>query len=260
MAYPALEHDVDAPEHLVACPACRARLAEGARDVDLGRAWLGVVAEVWAAPRGPAERLAGGLLGSPGLARALATTPSLGPSFVLASAIVLGVGSLATLDTGTPWPALLAPALAGCGIAYAYGPGCDPAFELTQTVALPDRLVLLVRGLAVFGLNALLGLLASLFATGLAGLTFGWLVPMAAVSALALAVATIARSANAGVAAALAAWALVVVAGLAGTGELAAAVTGWTPPVLYPLGTVVGIGVALYATSGKRHGGLTWQR
>ena len=44
-------------------------------DVDLSRVWTGVAAEVWRRRPGPAERLAAWLLRSPGLARALATSP-----------------------------------------------------------------------------------------------------------------------------------------------------------------------------------------
>ena len=54
-----------------------------------------------------------------------------------------------------------------------------------------DRMILLVRGLAVCGTEALLGLIASLVAGQALGLTVGWLVPMTAVSALALAAATL---------------------------------------------------------------------
>ena len=57
--------------------------------------------------------------------------------------------------------ALLAPAFAAAGIAYAYGPGMDPAWELSQSMAVSDRMVLLVRALAVFALNAALGLAAT---------------------------------------------------------------------------------------------------
>ena len=46
-------------------------------DVDLDRVWLGVTAEVWQRPVGRLERVAGRILRSPGLARALFTTPSL---------------------------------------------------------------------------------------------------------------------------------------------------------------------------------------
>ena len=102
--------------------------------------------------------------------------------------------------------ALLAPAVAGAGIAYAYGPGIDPAWELSRSMAVSDRMVLLVRALAVFGLNALLGLVASAASGAAAAVTFGWLVPMTAVCALALAAATLTRSANVGVLAGLAGW------------------------------------------------------
>ena len=45
-------------------------------DVDLDRVWVGVAAEVWRRRPGPVERLAGRLLRSPGLARALVTASS----------------------------------------------------------------------------------------------------------------------------------------------------------------------------------------
>ena len=106
-----------------------------------------------------------------------------------------------------------APAVAAAGIAYAYGPGIDPAWELSQSMAVSDRMVLLVRALAVFALNAALGLAASAASGAAAAVTFGWLVPMTAVCALALAAATLTRSANVGVAAGLAGWAITVLAG-----------------------------------------------
>ena len=130
-------------------------------DVDLSRVWTGVAAEVWRRRPGPAERLAARLLRSPGLARALVTTPSLLLGWVIATVVVLAAGAAATLGTGTPYVALFAPAVAGAGIAYAYGPGIDPAWELSQSMAVSDRMVLLVRALAVFGLNAAVGLAAS---------------------------------------------------------------------------------------------------
>jgi uncharacterized membrane protein (DUF441 family) len=122
--------------------------------------------------------------------------------------------------------ALLAPAVAAAGIAYAYGPGIDPAWELSCSMAVSDRMVLLVRALAVFALNAVLGLVASAgLRAGAAAVTFGWLVPMTAVCALALAAATLARSANAGVAAGLAGWAITVLSGQGRRGQFTAAVT-----------------------------------
>jgi hypothetical protein len=197
-------------------------------DVDLSLVWTGVAAEVWRRRPGPAERLAARLLRSPGLARALVTTPSLLLGWVIATVVVLAAGAAATLGTGTPYVALFAPAVAGAGIAYSYGPGIDRAWELSQSMAVSDRMVLLVRALAVFGLNAAVGLAAAGVAgvTGLAAaVTFGWLVPMTAVCALALAAATVSRSANVGVAAGMSGWAITVLAGQAAAGRLTAAFT-----------------------------------
>jgi hypothetical protein len=165
---------------------------------------------VWRRQPGWIERLAGRLLRSPGLARALVTTPSLLLGWVIATVVVLGAGLLATVATGTPFVELLAPAVAAAGIAYAYGPGIDPAWELSRSMAVSDRMVLLVRALCVFGLNAVLGLAAAAASGAAAAVTFGWLIPMTAVCALALAAATLSRSANVGVAAGLGGWAITV--------------------------------------------------
>jgi hypothetical protein len=216
-------------------------------DVDLDRVWLGVAAQVWRRQPGPAERLAGRLLRSPGLARALVTTPSLLLGWVLASVAVLAVGAAATLTTGTPYVAFFAPALAGIAIAFAYGPAIDPAWELSQSMAVSDRMVLLVRALAVFGLNAVIGLAASALSGTAAAVTFGWLVPMTAVCALALAAATVTRSAVAGVIAGLAAWTITLLAGQA-SGQVTLVVT--SPALIGPYLAVTAacVAVVLYTT------------
>ena len=166
-------------------------------DVDLGRVWVSVAAQVWRREPGWLERTAGRLLRSPGLARALLTTPSLLLPWLLASVAVLAAGAAATTESGQPLVALLAPAVAAAAIAYCYGPGMDRAWELSCSMAVSDRMVLLVRALAVFAVNAVLGLAASVVTGAAAAVTFGWLIPMTAVCAFALAVATVARSANA---------------------------------------------------------------
>jgi hypothetical protein len=193
--------------------------------VNLDRAWLGVAEEVWRRRPGRVERIATRVLRSPGLARALLTTPSLVVPWLIASVVVLAAGVVATFGGGGPWVSLLAPAVAVAGIAYAYGPGIDPAYELSRSMAVSDRMVLLVRAVAVFGINAAIGAIASVASASAVGLTFGWLLPMTAMSALALAAATLARSANAGVAAGLAGWAMTIVSTRAATGAFSAAVT-----------------------------------
>jgi hypothetical protein len=225
-------------------------------DVDLGRVWISVAAQVWRRRPGWLERTAGRLLRSPGLARALLTTPSLLLPWLLTSVVVLGAGAAATMGSGQPIVALLAPAVAAAAIAYSYGPGIDPAWELSSSMAVSDRMVLLVRALAVFAVNAVLGLAASAVAAvagvpagsgAAAAVTFGWLIPMTAVCAFALAVATVARSASAGAAAGVAAWLIIVLSGRVASGQFAAAVTDTVLFLPYLAIGAVCAAVAVYA-------------
>jgi hypothetical protein len=172
--------------------------------------------------------------------------------WVFATLAVLATGMLATRETGAPVVALIAPGVAACGIAFAYGPGVDDAWELSCSMAVSDRTVLLVRALAVFGLNAVLGLLASVASGVAVALTFGWLVPMTAVCALALAVATLVRSASVGAAAGVAGWAIAVLAGQATAGRFTAAVTEWMLVLPYLAVAAGGALVVLYATRASR--------
>jgi hypothetical protein len=227
-------------------------------DVDLRGVWTAVAAQVWRRKPGPFERLAGWLLRSPGLARALVTTPSLLLGWVIATVAVLAAGAAATLATGTPYVGLLAPALAAAGIAYAYGPGVDPAWELARSMAVSDRMVLLARALAVLALNAALGLVASAVsvlagsgpaASGTAAaLTFGWLIPMTAMCALALAAATLARSANVGVAAGMGGWAITVLSAGGSAGHFTAVLTDSAFVLPYLAFAACCAAVVLYAT------------
>jgi hypothetical protein len=192
--------------------------------VDLDRVWANVAAEVWRRHPGRLERTAARLLRSPGLARALLTTPSLLLPWLIASTVVLAVGALAQRGAGQPLVWLIAPAVAAVGIAYSYGPGLDPAWELSCSMPVSDRLILLTRAVAVFAVNAGLGLIASAAtlgthaSTGTAQLTFAWLLPMTAACALALAVTVTVRSAIAGAAAGVGAWVILVLGSGAGDG------------------------------------------
>lgn len=188
-------------------------------DLDLDRVWTNVAAEVWRRRPGPLEKTAAKLLRSPGLARALLTTPSLLLPWLIASTVVLAVGALAQVGAGQPLVWLIAPAVTAVGIAYAYGPGVDPAWELSCSCAVSDRMVLLTRTVAVFAVNAVLGLAASGASAATlpakasaetAQLTFAWLIPMTAICALTLAIAVAARSASVGAGAGVAAWIFVV--------------------------------------------------
>jgi len=223
-----------------------------AAGVDLDRVWAGVAAEVWRRRPGPAERAAAWLLRSPGLARALLTTPSLLLPWLISTVVVFGVGALASLGQGQPLVWLLAPAVAATGVAFAYGPGLDPAWELSASCALPDRMVLLTRVVAVFAVNAVLGLLASAASGAAAALTFGWLIPMTAVCALALAVAVTLRSALAGASAGITAWVITVLSAQTASGQLTASVTAVSAYLPYLAVAACCAAVAVYGTRPRK--------
>jgi hypothetical protein len=220
--------------------------------VDLDRVWAAVAAEVWRRHPGLVERTAARLLRSPGLARALVTTPSLLLPWLISTVVAFGVGALVTIGPGQPLVWLIAPGAAAVGIAFAYGPGTDPAWELSLSCAVPDRVVLFARGMAVFAVNAALGLLASAVSGAAAALTFGWLVPMTAVCALALAVSVTVRSASAGAGAGVAAWAITVLASQTASGQATATATNVHAYLPYLAVAACCAAIAGYATRPQR--------
>ena len=220
--------------------------------VDLDRVWAGVAAQVWRRHPGWTERTAARLLRSPGLARALVTTPSLLLPWMISTVVAFGVGALVSIGPGQPLVWLIAPGVAAVGIAFAYGPGTDPAWELSLSCAVPDRMVLFARAAAVFAVNAALGLLASTVSGAAAALTFGWLVPMTAVSALALAVSVTARSASVGAGAGVAAWTITVLASQTASGQATAAATNMHVYLPYLAVAVCCAAIVGYATRPQR--------
>jgi len=220
--------------------------------VNLDRVWTSVAAEVWRRRPGLVERAAARLLRSPGLARALVTTPSLLLPWLISTVVVFGVGALVSLGQGQPLVWLLAPAVAATGVAFAYGPGLDPAWELSASCALPDRMVLFTRVVAVFAVNAVLGLLASAASGAAAGLTFGWLIPMTAVCALALAVAVALRSALAGAVAGITAWVITVLSAQTASGQLTASVTTVSAYLPYLVVAACCAAIAIYGTRPRK--------
>jgi hypothetical protein len=237
--------------------------------IDLGRVWTGIAAEVWQRRPGRVERLAVRLLRSPGLARALLTTPSLLLPWLISTVVIFSVGAMIGVAGGQSLAWLLAPGIAAVGIAYAYGPGVDPAWELACSMPVSERMVLLVRAVAVFAVNAALGLVVSaasylVTAHGMHGaggqatvsvtaaVTFAWLIPMTAVCALTLAVAVVTRSASAGALAGVLAWSTTVLASRASAGAFSAAVTDSATYFPYLAVAACAMAVIGYATRTQR--------
>jgi hypothetical protein len=241
----------------------------GTGGIDLGRVWTGIAAEVWRRQPGRAERTAARLLRSPGLARALLTTPSLMWPWLIATVVILVAGGLMRLVGGEPLVWLLAPGVAAIGIAYAYGPGVDPAWELAASMPVSDRMVLLVRAVAVFAVNAGLGLVISAVsylaagpgggaggghaaAAETAALTFAWLIPMTAVCVLTLAVAVLSRSASVGAFTGALSWGTAVLASRMSTGAFTAAVTDTAAYLPYLAVAACALAVTGYAMRNPR--------
>lgn len=181
-------------------------------EIDLGRVWSGITGEMWASPVGRIERAAARLLGSPALARALVSTPSLVLSWMVATAMLFAIGGVVMATTGTPIVPLVAPVIAAAGVSFAYGAAADPAWELARTLPTSPRMILLVRVAVVLATNVVLGGVVSLLAPGLSGVTVLWLLPMLAIALVGLALATIARSPTIGSVGALSVWGTIVLA------------------------------------------------
>jgi hypothetical protein len=155
--------------------------------IDVQATWFGIAGRMWETPRSPLEGWLGRVSGSPATARALVATPSLFVAWVIASVVVFALGALLGSDIDEPVVPLLAPVIAAIGVSLAYGSAADPAWEITKTMALPERLLLLARVVAVLVTNAVIGVALSLM-TGYGGsIVVIWLVPMAAVALVALA-------------------------------------------------------------------------
>jgi len=218
-------------------------------DVDLEHVWLGVTGTLWSTSASRIERVAGALLRSPALARALVTTPSLILSWILASAAVFILGAVVANYTGSPVVPLLAPAIAGVAVAFAYGAGADPTYEISRTMPTSARMILLLRVSVVFVTNAILGSIATVIVPGAADVTLLWLLPMVAISLLGLAVAVVTHSATIGGGAALAVWGAIVLAAQYPDEQLAAAVSQSALQTLGPvylLITALSLGLTLW--------------
>lgn len=107
-------------------------------------------------------------------------------------------------------------------------------------------------GHAADAADAALSRAAIIASTGSAGITFGWLAPMMAISAAALAGTTLARSANIGVAAGLVAWAITVLSSQSAVGQPGAAATHRTLFLPYLAVAAAGAALALYVTQTPR--------
>jgi hypothetical protein len=216
----------EARAHLTTCERCH-RTLEALSPLDLGYVWQGVAAELDAPRPGVLERILVAVGVRPALARFTATTPSLRLGWLLANALVLLlVGLPLALRPAASWPSaalVVAPLLAAAAVAFAYGPGADPAHEVVAASPLSPVQALLVRLAAVLVANSLLAGAVDLLLDG-DGPPAGWLLPMTAAALLAVVVAS-RWTPTVGAAAGMGGW-LLVLAGWRVSDQPAAWLTG----------------------------------
>ncbi len=186
--------------HLDVCDRCTDALA-ALSPLDLQYVAEGIAASLDAPTPRLLERAFGAAGLEPSWARMAGVAPSLQPAWLLAC---LGVVALSTalallpsVDSLRVSPLLVAaPLLAAVMVAFAYGPGADPAYELVATTPTSPALTLLVRLAAVLIVNtAVVGtgvVVAATAGPGRAAPPAGlaWILPMAAVALLAAVVAS----------------------------------------------------------------------
>lgn len=193
-------HASSVEAHVVACAECQRRMAElSADDIQvharLDTLWASI-ADAADAPRvGPVERLLILLRVSPSTARLLSATPSLQLSWFAGVAISLALAvvtahSAADTDVAMFWFLLAAPLLPIGGVAFAFGPAVEPAYEIGVATPMHGFRLLLVRTTAV--LVATLGLLAAASVALPAGgwRAAAWLVPALALTTITLVLST----------------------------------------------------------------------
>jgi len=176
--------------HLTACADCRAALAPYADTSRLDRTWHAVVSDLDAPRLTLAERALRAVGVRDDRARLLAATTSLRTSW-LASVLFVAAFAVAAGRTGSDGDfvfLLLAPLVPVAGVAAAYGPGVDAAYEIGVAAPYGGVRLLLLRTVAVLAFS-----LAVLGAAGVAvpGLTGAeWLLPALGLSSATLALST----------------------------------------------------------------------
>lgn len=184
--------------HLLACTHCRGALVARVPSSQLDAMWNTIEDTLDAPKPGIVER---GLLQlgvHEHVARLLAATTSLRLSWFLAEAFALGSAAFAAQHTAgtraggaTLFLFLVLAALAPvAGVAAAFGPGVDPAYEIGIASPMRGDRLLFVRATAVLGASILIAGIAALALPDLDWTVTLWLLPALGLTLSTLAVAT----------------------------------------------------------------------
>lgn len=187
--------------HVTGCQQCHQALGSQLGDPErLEAIWDGVIDRIDA----PRPRLIERFLVAVGvpehLARLLGATPSLTVPWLVAVAAVLGFGLVMAWNSagGSPLDAraglfvflLVAPLVPLAGVAVAFGPVVDPAYEVAVATPFHGFRLLLIRTVAVVSTSMAMALVAALALPGAGLMTAAWIVPSLALAGVALALST----------------------------------------------------------------------
>ena len=207
--------------HLPACGECRAAVA-GLADPDrLARTWDALDLAIDAPRRSPVERLLARAGVPEPTARLLALAPSLRLSWLAAIATVLAIAVvLAGVrgDEGVMVFLIVAPLLPLAGVAGAYGPLADPAYDVSLAAPLGSLRLLVLRTVAVVAVTTVLALAGAIALPGLDWTAAAWLLPSLGLTLAALGLATAVGPVVAGTVVA-ATWVFVVLAAWRASGD-----------------------------------------
>ena len=229
-------------QHLLTCSTCRARIATHLPAAPLDLVWGRIRQQAEAPAPTPVQRalLRLGLPESDALL--VAAAPSLRSSWLLGLAGTLGFVALAAKfggHQGLAYFLLVAPLVPVAGVAFAYGPDVDPAYEVGRAAAYPWTRLLLLRAAAVLATCLPLVAVTSLVVPGMHATAFAWLLPALAFSAVVLAASTWCRPAVAASAVGLG-WACAV-----GAAALVRDVGAVLAPTLLPGYCLLGVAAGL---------------
>jgi hypothetical protein len=156
--------------------------------------WRAIVAELDAPARSKLERILLALRLPEPIARTLVATPALRRAWFVATGVALLFG-LGAADTTKPGASLLmllalAPMVPVVGVALAYGPGSDPAHEVTIATPMSGLRLVLLRSTAVVACSIGAAAVATLLLRDKTWMSIAWLVPSLALPAVCLALST----------------------------------------------------------------------
>ncbi|WP_249998968.1 hypothetical protein [Actinoplanes sp. M2I2] len=176
--------------HLGSCARCRAVLAGATDAAPARRGWERLEDELHAPQPGRVERALGRAGMSEHTARLLMATRTLSRPWLLSAAVMLLLTVLvAQASESSSMPLLflaVAPLLPLLGVAFSFGPGVDPTYELTLVAPISTFRLLLLRTAAVTATTTALSLVATVAVPGAGLVAIGWLLPSLALITLSL--------------------------------------------------------------------------